>query len=109
MGKLSDIAIKSASGQKYKFSAFTIDTVCREMPGVYVVTRRQESGDGEGVHHFLSVGHTDNLRDWRSDEPKIKCWDDESANCIAVLIELDFQSRQRIVQDIRESFVLPCD
>jgi len=109
MVKLPDIAIKSITGQKYKFATYSIDHPCREMPGVYLVTHRAQQEDGEGLHHYLSVGETDNLSQWREQQSPIQCWTAYEANCIAVLFEPDYQIRLRIVDEIRESYELPCD
>ncbi|MBL8891187.1 MAG: hypothetical protein JNL67_14495 [Planctomycetaceae bacterium] len=106
--KLSEIAIKATTGQKYKFTTFTIDARCRELPGVYIVTHREEDERGEAVHRFLSIGQTDNLNQWRDAMPDIQCHESLLANCVGVLYEPDYQTRNRIVQEIRESFEMPC-
>jgi hypothetical protein len=106
--KLSEIAIKATTGQKYKFAAFAINAKCREMPGVYIMTHREEDLHGEAVHRFLSVGQTDNLSQWRDSLSDIQCHESYHANCVGVLYEPDYQTRRRIVQEIRESFEMPC-
>lgn len=107
--KLSEIAIKATTGQKYKFAVYGIDARCREMPGVYIVTHREEDGHGDAIHHFLSIGQTDNLSDWRETLPQIQCHEAYHANCVGVLYEPDYQARNRIVQEIRESLDMPCN
>lgn len=105
---LSEIAVKVQSGQKYKFSVHPLEAKCRQMAGVYVVTQREETENGEAVHRFLSVGETDDLSQWREQIPEFVCLDSNQANCVGLLYEPDYQNRLRIVQDIRESFDLPC-
>jgi len=109
LSTLSDIAVRVQSGQKYKFAVQPIGTRCRQVGGVFVVTHREETEAGDGMHQFLSVGHADDLSLWRDEIPDFTCFDSHQANCIAVLYEPDYQNRQRIVQDIRESFAFLCE
>jgi hypothetical protein len=106
---LSEIAVKVQSGQKYKFAVHPLDARCRQVAGVYMVTHRAEAEEGQAVHHYLSIGETDDLSQWREQLPEIVCHESHNANCIGVLYEPDYQNRLRIVNDIRESFELPCD
>lgn len=106
---LSEIAVKVQSGQKYKFTVHPLEARCRQVAGVYVVTQREETEDGHAVHRFLSAGETDDLSQWREQMPEFACHETHNANCVGVLYEPDYQNRLRILQDIRESFELPCD
>jgi hypothetical protein len=106
---LSEIAVKVQSGQKYKFAVHPLDARCRQVAGVYMVTHRAESEEGQAVHLYLSIGETDDLSQWREQLPEIVCHESHNANCIGFLFEPDYQNRLRIVNDIRESFELPCD
>ncbi len=106
---LSEIAVKVQSGQKYKFAVHPLDARCRQVAGVYMVTHRAESEEGQAVHLYLSIGETDDLSQWREQSPEIVFHESHNANCIGFLFEPDYQNRLRIVNDIRESFELPCD
>lgn len=106
---LSEIVVKVHSGQKFKFALHSVDSRCRPLAGVFMVTHRAEGGEGEAVHHYLSIGETDDLSQWREQSPEIVFHEPHNANCIGFLFEPDYQNRLRIVNDIRESFELPCD
>jgi hypothetical protein len=108
MSKFCDMALKVTTGQKYKFAVYSTEYRCREMPGVYIVTHREELENGEAVHRYISVGQTDNLSQWRTTLPDIQCHESYLSNCIAIMYEPDYQSRLRIVEEIRESFEMPC-
>jgi hypothetical protein len=100
MNKLGTIKFSGKSGERYAFTAYSLETVFDEaFSGVYVVTRRKEGKSKKGfVHKRICTGQSDDLRQsLASVEPSFSS---RGANCICVHAENDQAARQKIELDL---------
>jgi hypothetical protein len=100
MNKIGTVKFSGKSGNRYKFNAYSLDTVFKKgFSGVYVVTQRKQGESKSGfVHKRICTGQSDDLhQSLTSDE---KPFSARGANCICVHAEKDKDIRQRIEQDL---------
>jgi len=109
MSKLSSIEIAGKSGTKYTFGVYPYDTTWKEVGAVYVVTKRTVSADGSGVHNFIYVGQTDNLKERHTGHHKADCFARHGGNCLCVLVMGDENTRLSIEADLIGSRNWPCN
>ena len=100
MSKLGTVKFSGASGTRYAFAAYPLETVFAQgFSGVYVVTRRKRGKSKSGfVHKRICTGQSDGLfQPLASEEQSFSA---RGANCICVHAEKDKGAREKIEQDL---------
>lgn len=99
--------ITGASGERYEFSAFSLDSDFRNVGGVYALARRTLDEDGRARHEILYLGRTESLKkslrgkeQWASIFP--------GCNCILVRAETDPERRALAETDLRRIHDCAC-
>ncbi len=108
MGKISDAAFKGASGEKYGFQTFTMDSKFEIVGAVYVYTKRTET-DGRGVQKFLFIGQTRRLEDAMFKHEKWQCLEFNGVNCVCIHLDEDEASRMKKEEDLLNANKTPCN
>lgn len=108
MAKIADATFTGASGTKYSFGAFTLDTTFKEVGAVYIFTKRTVN-NGKREHKFLYIGETENLADRLDGHEKLACVGRNEGNCICVHVESDGDRRLDIETDLRQGNDTPCN
>ena len=109
MSKLGSLEIAGASGTKYSFAVYSLDTSWNEVAAVYVVTKRTPKPGGGASHSFIYVGQTDNLKERHMNHHKAECFTKHGANCLCVLVEEREETRLRIEADLLKGNMWPCN
>jgi hypothetical protein len=99
------LTLAGASGAKYNFEVFRLDTSFNPVAAVYAVTRR----DSNGQHTVVYIGQTRNLPERFDDHHKEMCFRRHSANCICVHGEGSERRRLAIEADLIANYAPPCN
>lgn len=108
MGKISDAMFVGASGAKYRFEAFTLDSKFENIGAVYIFKKRTEK-DGRGVQSFLYVGQTREMEDAMFRHEKWSCLELNGVNCVCVHVDEDQASRLNKEKDLLQANNTPCN
>jgi predicted GIY-YIG superfamily endonuclease len=92
MGKIAEATFKGASGEKYSFNVYSLDTEFNNIGAVYIFTKRTTEQD-KGSHTFLYIGQTSELGDRIAQHEKWPCVRKYDANCICAHADEDEDSR----------------
>jgi len=102
MGKITTATFEGASGTKYRFNVYTLDTEFENFGAVYAFTRRTKKEDGTGTHTFLYIGESGELGDRISGHEKWSCVQEHKGNCICVHEESSSKTRLKKEADLLE-------
>jgi hypothetical protein len=108
MGKIADATFSEASGTKYSFGVYTLDTGFKNIGAVYIYTKRTVN-EGKGTHEFLYIGETEELANRLSGHEKLPCVYRHGVNCICVHVEENENTRLKIETDLRHANDTPCN
>lgn len=108
MGQIADATYTGASGTKYSFGAYTLDTIFNNVGAVYIFSNRTVTGN-KGIHEFLYIGQTGELADRLNNHKKWSCVQRNGVNCICVLTEDKESVRLDIETDLIRNNATPCN
>lgn len=108
MGKIADVTFTGASGTKYSFIGYTLDTSFSDVGAVYIFTKRTVSDDN-GTHATLYIGETEELGTRISNHEKWSCVNNHGANCICVHRDDNQASRLQKEKDLLGNYHSPCN
>ena len=109
MGKIAEATFSGASGRKYKFIVYSVETPFNNIEAVYTFTKRTADKDGRGTHKFLYIGETGELGDRIANHEKWSCVQQRGVNCICVHEDSDKSSRLRKEDDLLQGNNTPCN
>lgn len=92
----------------YNFEVFPMDVEFQEIPSVFIISRRKTDRFGKGHHKFTCIGQTDSLVKELKKHKKNKCFKQNKANVVCVLLEADEKSRLKIEEDLKTVYTIPC-
>ena len=102
MRKITDVTFTGASGRKYQFEAYPLNTPFRNVGGVYIFT----SGSR---YTPIYVGKTQSLASRIPGHNKIPCLRRHRVNAICVRGENRASFRSQIERDLIRSYQPPCN
>ena len=108
VGKIADATFVGASGTKYSFAVYSVDTAFKDIGAVYVFSERTVS-NGKGSHHFLYVGQTEELGTRIGSHEKWLCAKRNGVNALCVHVNSHQGSRLSIETDLRKANDPPCN
>ncbi len=106
---MATVTITGDSGTKYAFDVLGLDSNFNAVAGVYVVTDRHETAQGNYTHTVIYFGQTDDLDDRFSDHHKADCFEDHGANSLCFHADENEQSRLAKESDLIEAHNPPCN
>ncbi len=107
---MTTVTFTGSSGTKYAFDVLGLDSNFNAVAGVYVVTDRHETAQGNYTHTVIYFGQTDDLDDRFSDHHKADCFKDHGANSLCFHADGDDQSRLAKESDlIKAAYNPPCN
>lgn len=82
MASLGALTLTGKSGKKYDFEIFGFNTNFNAVPGVYAVTKREQTGNGNWTHTVIYIGQTEDMAERHDDHHKEACFKRNQANCL---------------------------
>ncbi|MEZ5424752.1 MAG: hypothetical protein R2747_00685 [Pyrinomonadaceae bacterium] len=93
----------------YYFKVYAINENFREVPGVYIISKRKTDRRNRGHHKIICIGQTDSvIKDIRAHR-RGKCLRPNSANVVSILREENEEKRLRIENDLKAAHTLVCN
>jgi hypothetical protein len=89
------ITLTGVSGRKYGFVVNALDADFTGVSAVYPITRKLD-----GEHMVLYIRQTGDLSDRFNDHHKMRCFDENGANCLCVHRDADKDSRLQKEADL---------
>lgn len=101
MAKLTEskFTITGKSGNVYEFYIYDMDTVFKDVGGIYIFTKRTSNND-KFSHDLIYCGKTDDLSTRFNNHHKEDCVKKNEANCICVKTVTSEKERTNIEEDI---------
>ena len=96
---MAQIAFRGESGKKYSFAIHPLTALFKQIPAVYVITRRETDETNKVSHKHIFVGQTDDLGK-QFEGMKDRFSARYEANCICVHQEVDKKKRLNIESDL---------
>jgi len=111
MAKLGAIIFTGASGTKYNFDVYSIDTKFDDVGAVYFFTKRiKKDGQDKYTHtKHIYVGQTGDLSERFEDHHKMPCIKKNGANCICIHVESNASKRTEIESDLIAAYKPVCN
>ena len=109
MAKLTTVSFTGKSGKKYSFDVYKFDTSWKDVSAVYIVTHAKPKSNGGHTHSVIYIGQTDNLKERFSNHNKQKCFEENEANRLCILMEQDEKTRLSIESDLIDLHDTPCN
>jgi len=110
MSKISTITFTGKSATKYDFDVYDINTGWKDDVGVvYVVTKRYKKSYGKYYHDKIYIGRTEDLKERHSNHHQQDCFDSNSANCICIHMESNYQRQVDIETDLIQGNTTQCN
>lgn len=106
--KLSE-AIFRGKKTLYNFEVFPLEAEFKDVPAIYIISKRIRDKRGKGHHKFVCIGQTESILGDIKKHAKGKCIKQNKANVICILAETDEKNRLRIEADLRESHLIVCN
>ena len=103
MSYLNEIAFIGLSKEEYVFKAYTIDTNFKDIPAVYVITKRYPNGSGFS-HDPYYIGITNDLPARLNGHHKLQACINAGANCICVHQDNLNSSREMKEKDLIKKY-----
>jgi hypothetical protein len=97
-------------GQKttYNFEVFPMDIEFPDTSSIFIISRRKIDKLGKGHHKFSCIGQTESLAKELKKHKKNKCFKQNKANVVCVLLETDEKARLKIEEDLKATYTIPC-
>jgi hypothetical protein len=106
-------AISSAvfRGEKdtYQFKVYELDESFKEIPAVYVISKRITDRRNRGHHKLICIGQTDSILKDLKTHRKSKCLRVNKANVISILREENEEVRLKIENDLKAAHSIACN
>lgn len=99
MSKLGTIYLYGASGTKYEFKIYSLDTDFKAVGAVYAFTKSINK-ENKYSHTIIYIGQTDDLSERFDNHHKKDCIESNGANCICVHIDNSENSRLNKESDL---------
>ena len=109
MAKLATVKFTGKSGTPYEFNVYPFNTIFKDVPAVYFVTKRYQNDKGGYSHDEIYVGETHDLSDRFDNHHKADCFAYHDANAICVHQEGNHKKRLEIESDLRDKYNPPCN
>lgn len=108
MGKVADTTICGASGAKYEFEVYTLDTSFKNIGAVYIFTKGIVN-DVKRNRDFLYIGQTEELADRIYSHEKWPCLESNDVHFVCVNVDENENSRQRKEADLLQAVETTCN
>jgi hypothetical protein len=110
MSKLTEsiFTVKGASGTKYEFNIYSLDTNFKAIGGIYIFTQRSNSNQ-QFERNLVYCGKTNDLSNRFESHHKEDCIRQNGANCICVMLVSSEQERRAIEADILSGNDFKCN
>ena len=109
MGKIANVTFYDASGIRYAFIVYPLDSSFANDGAVYIFSQRITEASGRGTHKPIYIGETGKLGDSIANHEKWPCIHQHGANCICVHPDADAQGRLRKEADLIHNYNPPCN
>ena len=109
MGKLGTVTFAGASGTRYPFIAYSLDTILKEVGAAYAFTKRAEDLNGGHSHAVIDIGQTSNVSQRCASRRNMPCIKRMHANCICVCAQHRESVRLRTEGDLIAGLHPPCN
>jgi len=108
VGKVADTNLCGASGTKYKFGVYTLETSFKNIGAVYIFTKRVEN-DVKRNRDFLYIGQTEELADRIYNHEKWPRLERNDVHFVCVHVDENENSRQRKEADLLQAVESTCN
>ena len=102
-------AVFRGEKDSYSFKVYEIDENFKEIPAVYVISKRITDRRNRGHHKLICIGETDSLLKDLKTHRKSKCLRSNKANVISILREDDKETRLKIENDLKAAHSIACN
>jgi hypothetical protein len=109
MPKTADVTFDGASGAKYQFAVYTLDTKFNNIGAVYGFTQRTIDAVAKEWHALLYIGETGDLADRIANHEKWLCVSQHGVNRICAHPDGDAQSWLQKEADLVKNNDTPCN
>lgn len=109
MPKIGEAEFKGISGKSYRFYIYPIGTSFKDLPIVYIVSKRYENEESRYKHKVVYVGETENAAERFNGHHKQECFESHDANCICIRQEADEESRLAAERDLIANYGPACN
>ena len=103
------LELTGASGTRYVFYVFDLNTQFKPSGGVYAVTRAVPSTGGGRTHHINYIGHTGDLSERFDAHHKEDCFTRHGSTDLCVRGEENEEARLAIEADLIKAYNPPCN
>lgn len=108
-GRISTAFFEGASGERYRFEVYQMDTVFKQgLGGVYVIARRSKLKEGFDLEP-LFIGEKEDIYFLQGYHPQQNCYLKHGANCKCIHIESNKKLREAMVEDLFDHYKPACN
>ena len=105
----AQLGIIGASGMRYTFYVFPLNTQFKPSGGVYAVTRAINKPGGGQTHHIVYIGQTGDLSERFDAHHKVDCFLKQGSTHLCAMVDQSEKSRLAIEADLIAAYNPPCN